>query len=279
MATEKRPTYLKPVPGGTTATAATAEDAPTTTEEESTARGVTPPLNRGHSGMFITDVIAELGYASQERVDQVIAEARTAGRSPERLMVEEGAISAEQLSRATAERYGLDHIDLSVYHVDMAAANLLSVSTARRHQALPVGYVDRETLLLAMADPANVLALDDIQMATGLSCRVAVASEEDVDALIGRLNTLQSAVSEAIDESEEEEGLDEAELMELRESAEDARSSSSCTASSARRSPRVPPTSTSSPMRATCAFASASTGYCTRRHGSPGAWSPASSRE
>jgi type IV pilus assembly protein PilB len=223
MANEKRPTYLKPVPTGQIAAAeAPAEDAARSPETESEVLGLTAPLRRGHSGMFITDVIAELGYASQERIDQVIAEARTAGRSPERLMLEEGMISPEQLSRAIAERYGLDHIDLSIYHVDMAAANLLSVSTARRHKALPVGYVDKETLLLAMADPANVLALDDIQMATGLSCRVAVASEEDIESLIGRLNTLQSAVTEAIEEDEDEGGVDEAELTELRESAEDA---------------------------------------------------------
>jgi type IV pilus assembly protein PilB len=236
MANEKRPTYLKPVPSGQTAAAeASLEEMPMPgagsepeaevepAADTSSIVGLTPPLRRGHSGMFITDVIGELGYARQERVDQVIAEARTAGRSPERLMLEEGVISPEQLSRAIAERYGLDHIDLTIYQVDMAAANQLSVSTARRHKALPVGYVDQETLLLAMADPANVLALDDIQMATGLTCRVAVASEEDIESLIGRLNTLQSAVSEAIEEEdEEEEGVDEAELSELRESAEDA---------------------------------------------------------
>ena len=218
MATEKRPIYLTPVPSGPEA--AVAEDA--APQQDSGVPGLTPPLRRGHSGMFITDVIVELGYSSQERVDQVIAEARTAGRPPERLMLEEGIISAEQLSRAIAERYGLDHIDLSLYQVDMAAGNLLSVSTARRHKALPVGYADRDTLLLAMADPANVLALDDIQMATGLNCRVAVASEEDIDSLIGRVNTLQSAVSEAIDEADEQEEIGEADLVELRESAEDA---------------------------------------------------------
>ena len=220
MAIEKRPTYLKPVPAPHAQAEAVAREPEAL--EQSGAPGVTPPLKRGHSGMFITDVIVELGYSSSERVDQVIAEARTAGRSPERLMVEEGMISGEQLSRATAERYGLDHIDLSVYQVDMAAANMLPVGTARRHKALPVGYVDQETLLLAMADPANVLAADDIQMATGLNCKVAVASEEDIDALIGRLNTLQSAVSEAIDEAEEEEELGAADVTELRESAEDA---------------------------------------------------------
>ena len=48
-----------------------------------------------------------------------------------------------------------------------------------------------------MSDPTNVLAIDDIQIATGLDCRVAVAADEDIEALIGRLNTLQSAVTEA----------------------------------------------------------------------------------
>ena len=84
-------------------------------------------------------------------------------------------IDPEQLSRAIAERYGLDFVDLAVYQVDMGAANLISVKSARRHQAVPIGFVDEETLLLAMADPANVLALDDVQMATGLNCQVAVA--------------------------------------------------------------------------------------------------------
>ena len=54
------------------------------------------------------------------------------------------------------------------YHVDMGAANLLSVASARRYQAVPVGYVDKDTLLVAIVDPANVLAIDDIQMITGL---------------------------------------------------------------------------------------------------------------
>ena len=118
MANEKRPTYLKPVPSGQTAAAAVeapaevpadvpevpadvaeVPGAPSVDAAQVPAGeavlGLSPPLRRGHSGMFITDVICELGYARQERVDQVIAEARTAGRSPERLMLEEGVISTD----------------------------------------------------------------------------------------------------------------------------------------------------------------------------------------
>ncbi|OLE38405.1 MAG: hypothetical protein AUG48_01890 [Actinobacteria bacterium 13_1_20CM_3_68_9] len=177
-------------------------------------------MHRGHSGVFVTDVIVELGYATRERVDEVVNEARVAGRSPEALLRDHKVIDGDQLSRAVAERYGLDHIDLSLYKVDMGASNLLSMTAARRYKAIPIGYVNQETLLLAMADPANVLAVDDIQMMTGLGCRVAVAAEDDIEALIGRMNTLESAVSEAVSEEEELQG--EAEITELRESADDA---------------------------------------------------------
>src|SRR5690606_29153104 len=107
-------------------------------------------------------------------------------------------------------------------HVDMGAANLLKPEAARRYKALPVAYVEGEedVLLVAMADPANVIALDDIQMLTGLACQVAVASEEDIEALIRRLDTLESQVSEVLEEHEEEE--EETEITELRESADDA---------------------------------------------------------
>jgi type IV pilus assembly protein PilB len=181
--------------------------------------GLTRSKGRGNSSMFLTDVVVELGFATRERVDKVIAEARTAGRSADELLIDNRLINADQLSRAIAVRYGLDHIDLNAYHVDMGAANLLSVASAKRYQAVPVGYYDKRTLLVAICDPANVLAIDDIQMITGLSCRMAVAAADDIDALIKRLNSLESAVTEAVDEDEETEL---GEVAELRESADDA---------------------------------------------------------
>jgi type IV pilus assembly protein PilB len=209
------PSHLRPVPTSGDSTAPALQGQPTGTP------GLTPPQTRGRSNGFVTDVIVDLGYVGDERARQAIEEARTLGKPPERLLLEQGAITGDQLSRAMAERYGLDHIDLTDYQVDMAAANLVSVSTARRYRALPVGFVDKETLLVAMADPTNVLAVDDIQIATGLDCRVAVAADEDIEALVGRLNTLQSAVTEAtLDEQDADQEL--AEVADMQVTAEDA---------------------------------------------------------
>ncbi len=213
------PSHLHPVPdSGTSAAPAMPEPGPRPTP------GLTPPRSRGRSQGFITDVLVELGYASPELVQGAVESARGAGRPPEALLLERGVINEDQLSRAIAERYGLDHVDLASYNVDVSAAALFPVTMARRYQAVPVGYLDAHTLLVAAADPANVLAVDDIQIATGLDCRIAVAAQADVEGLLSRLGTLQNAAAEAvISEAEPEEEAEElGAVSEMQASAEDA---------------------------------------------------------
>ena len=167
-------------------------------------------------------MLVELGYVAEPTVRAAVEVARTAGKPPEALLLEQGAVTEEQLSRATAERYGLDHVDLAVYGIDMGAAALFPVGLARRYMAVPVGYVDESTLLVAAADPANVLALDDIQMATGLDCRIAVAARGDIEGLLTRLGTVQSAAADAIIHEEAEEELAPAPVTEMQAGPEDA---------------------------------------------------------
>ena len=90
-------------------------------------------------------------------------------------------LSNDGLARALAERYGLDHLDLSLFSVDMGAANLVTTPAAKRYQAVPVAFIDKRTLLVAMTDPSNILAVDDIAIMTGYEVRVAVAAPEDIE--------------------------------------------------------------------------------------------------
>jgi type IV pilus assembly protein PilB len=213
-------THLRPVPNSGASTARELDG------ERQAKPGITPPIQRGHSHGFTTDVIVELGYATREQVVKAIEAGRLAGRTPESVLVSDGTISCDQLARATAERYGLDHLDLGAYQVDFGAAALFPVTVARRYKAVPVGYVDKETLLVATADPGNVLAADDIQIATGLDCQIAVAAEDDVDNLLSRLGTLQNAAADAIIEEEEEGSFEDSDLVggvsEIQANPEDA---------------------------------------------------------
>src|SRR4051812_1826739 len=178
--------------------------------------GVTKPRGLGGHGRFLTDVIVELDLASRDRVDDAVESARQAQTTPEAVLVERGDLTSDALSRAIAERHGLDHLDLSVYPVDMAAANLVSNGAARRYNALPVAFADERTLLVAMADPANVRAVDDLAVMTGYEIRPAVAGGDDIAAVVSRLTQLDEAVIDAGLEQDEQDGT-QAEIVDLRE--------------------------------------------------------------
>jgi type IV pilus assembly protein PilB len=183
--------------------------------------GVTPPRRTGGgSARFLTDVIVELGFADRPRVEQAVEAARATGTTPEQVLLDQGGLSLDNLARAVAERHGLDHLDLNVFHVDMSAANLIAPASAKRYEAVPVSFVGERGLLIVMADPANVLAVDDIALMTGYEVRVAVASREDIASLISRQSRLdQVAVTAEID-LEPDDGVGE--IVDLRESADDA---------------------------------------------------------
>jgi hypothetical protein len=74
-----------------------------TSEAAQTPTGVVPPTGGGHAG-FLSDVIVELGFASRDTVEQAVRAARSPGSTVARVLVEMGAITEEQLARATAER-------------------------------------------------------------------------------------------------------------------------------------------------------------------------------
>jgi len=196
---------------------------PESAEEQPAAgaeTGLTPPRRRGGSGRFLTEVLVELGYTDRETAQRATEEARSGGMQPERVLLDKHAITADQLSRAIAERHGLDHLDLGLFQVDMAAANLINASAAKRYGAVPVAYVDEHTLLVAMSDPANVLAVDDIALLTQLDVRPVVASSEDIAGLIARMNRFEHALEGAVEEGEDDSAP--VEIVDLRESADDA---------------------------------------------------------
>ena len=189
--------------------------------EDEEQMGITGPSRRGSSARFLTDVIVDLGLVSRRQVEEAIETSRGTGTMPERVLIDNGALTQDGLTRALAERYGLDHLDLGVFSVDMGAANLVSTLAAKRYQAVPVAFADKRTLLVAMADPSNVLAVDDIAIMTGYEVRVAVAPPEDIATLISRLDRLEDVVAEQDSQLEELEHGG-AEVVDLRETADDA---------------------------------------------------------
>src|SRR6185503_11817900 len=161
---------------------------------EARLAGLVEPQTRGRTDRRIGEVISALGFAKREVVEAAVELARRSGELTGEVLINSGVITSEQLSRALAERHGLEYIDFSIFTPDMGAANLIDANAAKRYSAVPVAFLDDRTLLVAMADPANILAIDDIAMMTHYDVHRAVASEEDVTAVIAHIDRVEHHV-------------------------------------------------------------------------------------
>ncbi|HWD10947.1 MAG TPA: ATPase, T2SS/T4P/T4SS family [Solirubrobacteraceae bacterium] len=167
--------------------------------------GLYPPRNAGRSTRMIGEVVVDLGFADRETVDEAVRAARDQGRPTGIVLVERGVLRHDQLARVVAERFGLDFVDLSVYDLDMGAANMITAETAKRYQALPVGFTEDGAMLLAMANPTNVLTIDDVGMMTGRRIRPAAASVEDLNLLLTRLVHMDESIEDIVEDDDARE--------------------------------------------------------------------------
>ena len=156
-----------------------------------------PPTRKS---ALLGEIVVELGHATREQVESAVGQARQAGRPIGEFLVDMDIISGDQLAEALAYRFGVDHVHLSNFAVDMAAANLIAPDVAKRLEAVPVGFYGEGTIVVAMRDPANVVAIDDVAMLTGYAVRPAVATREDIHNLVARLNRFEDTVEEQPDE-------------------------------------------------------------------------------
>ena len=165
--------------------------------------------SRPRPGRLLGDVLVSLGFCDRETVEDIVVEARGVGRPMGQILLQHGIINSDQLAIAVAERFGLQYANLETLTPDPSAMKLVSPQVTRRVHAVPVGFRDADTLLVAMPNPSNVIAIDDLAMLTGMRVEPVVVSREDLDALQARMNRID-AIEEGEPDSEEEIAATEA---------------------------------------------------------------------
>ena len=167
----------------------------------------------------MADILIDRGLITVEQLQRAAAEQRRLGRTLGRVLVDLDMVTESQLVAAIAQQIGLPFVDLTEYPVDPAAVASISSQVCRRHLALPIGYEDGR-LLLAMADPSDVVAQDDIRSLTGRDVRPVVATRADLTAAIDRYHRVDDDLGEltnTLDVTEEDD-----ELTRVREIVDDA---------------------------------------------------------
>jgi type IV pilus assembly protein PilB len=157
------------------------------------------------------DILVEEGMISSDQLESAMAEQERLGRSLGRVLIEMGMVKEPDLVAALARQVGLDFIDLGDFQIDPNAVSLLPEPVARRYRALPIGF-ENSHLVVAMSDPANVFAMDDIRTITGMEVKPVVATVADVDAAIRRYGhfdrTAEDIATEAATQAEDTADLE-----------------------------------------------------------------------
>ena len=179
----------------------------------------------------IGELLTKAKLVSQQQLEKALDEQKqTGGRLGEHL-VRLGFVSEEDILDCLSQQYGVPSINLRHFDIDEAMIRLIPADVARKYQFIPVSKTGA-TLTVAMADPTNVFAMDDITFITGYRVEPVVASEEAlreaIDEYYGTTHAIElkkvmedlSTVEDAsLEVLEEEEDLD---VQDLEASADEA---------------------------------------------------------
>jgi type IV pilus assembly protein PilB len=138
-------------------------------------------------------------------LDRAIDTAELSNRPLRAVLVDDQVITEFQLACAIADAYGVEAVELASFPVDPTAMNRLPLSLARRHQMLPIAVSDT-TISVAVSDPGDVLALDDIRAATGLIVKPMVVTKDDLTRLLDRYTRQTTDLTEAAAQIVADEG-------------------------------------------------------------------------
>ncbi len=167
------------------------------------------------------EILLEGGLVTNDQLQEAVDVQKMQGKALGRVLVELGIVTEAQLVASLAHQIGLPFVDLGEYQIDPSASARIPDAVSRRHNAIPIGYDDGK-LIVAMADPANVFAMDDIRSMTGMEVKPVVATKSDVLNAINRMHRMDSDIEDltaAIDGGFDE-SLDD--LAKVKEIVDDA---------------------------------------------------------
>jgi type IV pilus assembly protein PilB len=151
----------------------------------------------------IGDILVDTGVITPQQLADALAQQRRTRERLGRILVEQGAATERQIAQALAAQLDLPLLTLSSARIDPAAVRLVPEVIARKRKVLPL-QLDGGHLVVAMADPLDVFALDDVAIAARRPVKPVVAVESEVEAAIERVYGMGAAAQAVLSGVEEE---------------------------------------------------------------------------
>ncbi|KAB3527702.1 type II secretion system protein GspE [Alkaliphilus serpentinus] len=155
------------------------------------------------------DILVESGIITHESLKRALELQKSTGKKLGEVLIEKGFIEEKAMIEVLEFQLGIPHVDLEKYYIDTEVIKLVGEKLARRHLLMPI-KISRGKLVVAMSDPLNIFAIDDIKIATKMEVEPVIASSTSIVAAIEKYYEKQSA-EKAIEEFKEQYNLEDIE--------------------------------------------------------------------
>lgn len=129
------------------------------------------------------DLLVENQLITHEQLIEALNLQRQTNKKLGQILIEEGFINDKQILEVLEQQLGIPRVSLDNYNMDSAAPKLVNERLARKHGIIPI-KIDRNRLILAMSDPLNIFAIDDVKLATGYDVEPVIATYSDIEMAI-----------------------------------------------------------------------------------------------
>ena len=144
----------------------------------------------------IGELLLKEKLITAEQLQQALGQQKSGGGKLGYNLVKMGFVKDEQITSLLSKQYGVPAINLNQFKIDPTIVKLVPTETARKYQIIPLSR-SGSTLTIAMTDPTNVFAMDDIKFMTGYNVEPVVASETAVTDAITKYYPASAAGSKA----------------------------------------------------------------------------------
>ena len=137
--------------------------------------------------MQIGSLLIRDSVITGEQLDEALAEKDRTGHRVGDILAERGWATTADLARALAEQWNLEFVDILTTEVEPEAVKLLSEPIVRRYRALPIRFLSKNLVLVAISDPTDILGLDNIKLSLDVNLKFCLADPNDLERSIDQI--------------------------------------------------------------------------------------------
>lgn len=130
------------------------------------------------------DILIASGKITSFQLEEALRTQRITGKKLGNVLIDSNIVNEEDILGAIEEQTGIPRIDLNNIELDKKAINFISENICRKHMLIPFGFSNTNKINVAMADPLNLFAIDDINIATGFEVETYISSEKVIKKFI-----------------------------------------------------------------------------------------------